>query len=76
MGKNGIDWQMLGNRIAEMRISRGITQMELAEMTGLSLTHIGYIEQGKRHGKLRLYSWLCHTGNGNQQTRGERSGMV
>ena len=55
MGKNGIDWQMLGNRIAEMRISRGITQMELAEMTGLSLTHIGYIEQGKRHGKFETY---------------------
>ena len=56
MGKNGIDWQMLGNRIAEMRISRGITQMELAEMTGLSLTHIGYIEQGKRHGKFETYA--------------------
>ena len=38
----------LGNRIADMRMSRGVTQLELAEMTGLSRTYIGYIEQGKR----------------------------
>ena len=40
-----IDWRRLGNRIAEMRMARGVTQMELAEMIGLSPTYIGYIEQ-------------------------------
>ena len=50
-----IDWCSLGNRIAEMRIARGITQMELAERTGLSLTYIGYLEQGKRHGTFDTY---------------------
>ena len=53
-----IDWRKLGNRIAEMRIERGLTQMELAEMTGLSVTHIGYLEQGKRHGKFETYLQL------------------
>ena len=55
MEEHRIDWQMLGNRISEMRLARGITQMELAEKTGLSLTYIGYIEQGKRHGKFETY---------------------
>ena len=50
-----IDWRKLGNRIAEMRLARGITQMELAEKTGLSLTYIGYIEQGKRHATFDTY---------------------
>lgn len=44
-----IDWRKLGVRIAEMRLMRGITQMELAERIGVSATYIGYIEQGKRH---------------------------
>ena len=53
-----INWMRLGNRVAEMRMARGITQMELAEMTGLSLTHIGYLEQGKRHGKFETYAQI------------------
>lgn len=53
-----IDWQKLGNRVAEMRMERGLTQMELAEMTGLSVTYIGYLEQGKRHGKFETYLQL------------------
>ena len=49
------DWEKLGNRIAEMRITKGITQQQLAEMTGLSVVYVGYIEQGKRHGTLTTY---------------------
>ncbi|MBQ2658719.1 MAG: helix-turn-helix transcriptional regulator [Erysipelotrichaceae bacterium] len=50
-----IDWRQLGNRIAEMRMARGITQSNLAEKTGLSETYIGYLEQGKRHGNFDTY---------------------
>lgn len=50
-----IDWRKLGNRIAEMRMARGITQQYLAEKTGLSATYIGYLEQGKRHGNFDTY---------------------
>ena len=53
--ENRTDWMKLGNRIAEMRIARGVTQMELAEKTGLSLTYIGYLEQGKRRGTFHTY---------------------
>ena len=50
-----IDWRQVGNRIAEMRMARGVTQLYLAEKTGLSETYIGYLEQGKRHGKISTY---------------------
>lgn len=55
MESNKINWVRLGNRISDMRLARGITQMELAEQTGLSATYIGYIEQGKRHAKFEIY---------------------
>lgn len=38
-----------------MRLSRGITQFRLAEMTGLSRVFIGYIEQGKRSATILTY---------------------
>ena len=55
MEEKRIDWRVLGNRIADMRLSRGITQIQLAEMTGLSRVYIGYIEQGKRCGTIMAY---------------------
>ncbi len=58
MEENKIDWQKLGDRIAKMRLARGMTQMDLAEKTGLSSTYIGYIEQGKRHGKFETYAQI------------------
>ena len=38
-----------------MRLSRGLTQLQLAELTGLSRVYIGYIEQGKRCGSILTY---------------------
>lgn len=36
-----IDWLMLGNRISDMRRSRNMTQLELAEKLGTSDVYIG-----------------------------------
>lgn len=55
MEENRQAWRMLGNTIADMRLSRGITQMQLAEMTGISRVYIGYIEQGRRCGTILTY---------------------
>ena len=41
-----------GKRVAEVRKSRGITQQQLAEATGLSVVAIAYIETGKRWARL------------------------
>ena len=38
-----------------MQLSRGLTQLQLAELTGLSRGYIGYIEQGKRGGTILTY---------------------
>jgi transcriptional regulator with XRE-family HTH domain len=50
-----LDSRILGNRVAEMRLSRGLTQFQLAEMIGRSRVYIGYLEQGKRCGTLLTY---------------------
>ena len=55
MNDSRMIWYRLGNRIAEMRTARGITQFELAEKTGLSRVYIGYIEQGKRCATILTY---------------------
>ena len=39
--------KLLGQRIREIRKSRGITQEQLAEMLGIGTPNISYIENGK-----------------------------
>lgn len=41
-----------GKRVAEVRKSRGVTQQQLAELTGMSVVAIAYIETGKRWARL------------------------
>lgn len=36
----------LNNKIAEYRLSKGITQQELADMAEVSRTHLGLVERG------------------------------
>lgn len=55
MDDHKVNWGTIGNRIADMRLSRGLTQFQLAELTGLSRVYIGYIEQGKRCGTILTY---------------------
>ena len=50
-----LDSRMIGIRVADMRLSRGLSQFQLAELTGLSRVYIGYLEQGKRCGTLLTY---------------------
>lgn len=55
MYNDSIDWMKLGNKITRMRVSRKMTQFELAECTCLSDVYIGYLEQGKRRASLDTY---------------------
>lgn len=41
--------KQLGQRIAEIRKSKGVTQEKLADMVDVHRTYIGFIEQGKRN---------------------------
>ncbi len=47
----------LGQRILELRRTAGLTQEQLAEVTGLSLKHLGELERGRSNPTLAsLYS--------------------
>ncbi|MFZ1323566.1 MAG: helix-turn-helix transcriptional regulator [Candidatus Saccharimonadales bacterium] len=48
-----------GRRVAEVRKSRGFTQQQLAEMTGMSVVAIAYIETGKRWARLGTLNKLA-----------------
>lgn len=48
-----------GKRVAEVRKSRGVTQQQLAEMTGMSVVAIAYIETGKRWARLGTLSKIA-----------------
>lgn len=50
-----ITLRAIGNRIAEMRYAKGLTQQELADKSNLSLIFISSIEQGRRGGSLSTY---------------------
>lgn len=47
MIRNEQERQRMGERIATLRKSKGYTQAELAEMTGLQRSHIVRLEQGR-----------------------------
>lgn len=47
-----MDYKMLGARIKQVRLNKGLTQEKLSEMCGLSLTYLGVIENG--HKKLSV----------------------
>ena len=49
-----------GKRVSEVRRSKGITQQQLAEMTGMSVVAIAYIETGKRWARLGTLNKIAH----------------
>ncbi len=55
MDERKLNSRIIGNRVADMRISRGLSQFQLAERIGRSRVYVGYLEQGKRCGTLLTY---------------------
>ena len=50
-----------GKRVAEVRKSKGVTQQELAESTGMSVVAIAYIETGKRWARLGTLNKIANS---------------
>lgn len=48
-----------GKRVASVRKSKGVTQQQLAERTGMSVVAIAYIETGKRWARLGTLSKIA-----------------
>ena len=45
---------MLGNRIASLRLSRGMSQVELARRLNISASAVGMYEQGRREPSVEI----------------------
>lgn len=50
-----------GKRVASVRKSKGVTQQQLAERTGMSVVAIAYIETGKRWARLGTLNKIAKT---------------
>lgn len=50
-----------GQRVAEVRKSKGVTQQELAENIGMSVVAIAYIETGKRWARLGTLNKIANS---------------
>ena len=44
----------IGKKIQMFRKSGGFTQEELADLVGISRSHMGYLEQGRRNASLKV----------------------
>ena len=50
----------IGNRIRVIRISRNMTQEQLAEKAGISTTHVSVIERGVKTPQLDTFIDICN----------------
>lgn len=50
----------LGRQVKYYREQRGLSQQQLAEKTGISTLHIGYIEQGRRHPQVKTLEKIAN----------------
>ncbi|MDL2273360.1 helix-turn-helix transcriptional regulator [Oscillospiraceae bacterium OttesenSCG-928-G22] len=50
---------MVGKKLRELRVRKGLTQRELGELTGVSASAIGMYEQGRRQPESELIVKFC-----------------
>jgi transcriptional regulator with XRE-family HTH domain len=55
--------ELVGNRIREIRLERGLTQEEVGEAVGVSYSYIGRIERGQKNISLQTLSKIAHALN-------------
>lgn len=51
--------EKLGKRVQKLRKGIGLSQEELAEKIGISRTHMGHIEQGRKSPSLKVMTKLA-----------------
>lgn len=51
--------ELIGQRIAQLRKDRGLTQEHLSEMTGLDRTNIAKIENGRYNVSIDILNKIC-----------------
>jgi XRE family transcriptional regulator, regulator of sulfur utilization len=49
----------IGKRVRELRMERGLSQEELAEVSGVHRTYVGAIERGEKNITIKMALKLC-----------------
>lgn len=55
------NFRMIAENLRFLREKRGYTQEQLAEMVGLSVSHISKVESGQRHVGMKTYLHILRT---------------
>ena len=55
-----LDFQFIGQRIREVRVGKNLTQEYVAEKTGVNVSHISNLENGKVKVSLTLLVGICN----------------
>lgn len=56
---NSIDYINIGDKIKKARIAAGMSQEQLADLCGISLSFLGHIERGSRKMSLETFVTIC-----------------
>lgn len=54
-----IDYKLIGNRIKNFRVTRNLTQEEVAEQADISIVYLSKIENGRAKPTLEVYAGIC-----------------
>lgn len=54
-----IDYRAIGGKLREIRESKGLTQENISNKTGISMVHIGNIENGRKKFGLEVLLLYC-----------------
>ena len=58
-----MDYKKLGARVRQQRTLNNLTQEQLAEKTGVSISFIGHIERGEKKASVETVVALCNAMN-------------
>ena len=58
-GANFINCEDIGRRIHKQRKEKGLSQEQLAELIGISLSFMGHIERGTRKSSVETLARIC-----------------
>lgn len=56
---NIIDYEKIGQRIRKQRKEKGLSQDQLSEQIGISLSFMGHIERGTRKASVETLACIC-----------------
>ncbi|MEK7474114.1 MAG: helix-turn-helix transcriptional regulator [Candidatus Coatesbacteria bacterium] len=60
MAGTDVIYEQVGRALREIRTGAGLTQQQLAERAGLSVSFVSFLEAGRKKGSLETYHRLAH----------------